>query len=361
MQDNDFLGFTFNGVHFTIFPHPSETASNVIQLTRVSEGDRYTDNLLPAGQDITADVPGGDGTYYFGTNFKYTQFNIDFAFDNLSESDIRKIRQVFSKRNSLAPLIFDEDPYKYWMVKCQGMPTLKTICFVKDEELGDVHLIHTTDLMAAITSNEWPSYAQIGNRVYKGEGQVSFISYYPYARCGSHGTSKWLNNYSTTWSSDKIFAPTKAQWSAAAGLLPSNYVNSNYSYDVPNGLTVHTYNPGDVAADFNIILAVDSGNAVGNSKLLTIQNAGSSSVDYIIAVSSMGDLVSAAVSNGDTYFQYNSRTELLEGCTSSGSTTGHLYNRFINPQSTLFKISTGDHLITANKPIQEIQYDYIYY
>jgi arginine decarboxylase-like protein len=118
MYDNDYVGFKFDGVHFTIFPHQSENQNSVIKLTRVSEGDRYSNNLLPQAQDATVDVPGGDGTYYFGTNFKYKQFDINFAFDELSEQNIRRLRQIFSKRNSLAPLIFDEEPYKYWMVKC---------------------------------------------------------------------------------------------------------------------------------------------------------------------------------------------------------------------------------------------------
>lgn len=98
------------------------------------------------------------------------------------------------------------------------MPQLRTICFVKDEELDDINLIHATDLANATTSNTWPTYTQVGERVYKGEGTVSFIAYYPYARCGSNGTGKWQSDYSVTWASDKIYAPTMSQWVGAAGL-----------------------------------------------------------------------------------------------------------------------------------------------
>lgn len=351
MYDNDFMGFKFNGVHFTIFPHPSEDSNNVVKLTRVSEGDRYTNNLLPLSQDATVDVPGGDGTYYFGTNFKQRQFDLSFAFDDLSEEKIRKIRQVFSKRNSLAPLIFDEEPYKYWMVKCQGMPQLKTVCFVEDAELGDVNLIHATDLIPATTNNSLPDYQQIGHRIYKGEGQVSFIAYYPFARCGSNGTSKWLNGYSTTWDSNKIYAPTLNQWSGTAGLA-----SSQGSYDIVNDVTTLTYNPGDIEADFEVIIARPT--ISGGSNLFTITQNGSSS---IIATTSISDLYETMYANNDAYLLYSSRTELLEGLNSSRQQTGRLYNRFIAPNSTLFKIKLGEAQFTASNTIISLVYDYIYY
>lgn len=46
----DFLGITLGEVH-----------SSQLNITRVSSGDRYDDNLLPNFKDVTAEVPGGDG------------------------------------------------------------------------------------------------------------------------------------------------------------------------------------------------------------------------------------------------------------------------------------------------------------
>ena len=351
MYDNDFTGFKFDGIHFTIFPHPSEAAANVIKLTRVSEGDRYATNLLPQSQDSTADVPGGDGTYYFGTNFKNRSFDINFAFDELSEADIRKLRQIFSKRNSLAPLIFDEEPYKYWMVKCQGMPQLRTVCFVENASLGSVNLIHATDLVPSTTNNTWPDYQQIGDRIYKGEGQVSFVAYYPYARCGSNGTGKWLSDYSATWNSNKIFAPTLSQWSGAAGLA-----GTQGSYDtIINNNTITTYNPGDMEADFKVVMS-RPGTSVVN--LLTLHKG---STDSIIKLQGGRAMYDAAIANGDSYVSYDSRTELLEGCNVNGVPTGHLYNRYIDPVSTLFKIKIGEATLTGGTTIQSLTYDYLYY
>jgi hypothetical protein len=55
---NDFVGFTFNGIH-----------SSELGILRTSEGSRFNENLLPTIQDKTVQVPGGDGTYYFGSYY----------------------------------------------------------------------------------------------------------------------------------------------------------------------------------------------------------------------------------------------------------------------------------------------------
>mgnify|MGYP006896010518 FL=1 len=37
-----------------------------LHLVVVSSSDRYSKNLLPEPTDYTEEIPGGDGTYYFG-------------------------------------------------------------------------------------------------------------------------------------------------------------------------------------------------------------------------------------------------------------------------------------------------------
>ena len=54
----DYLGFTYNGFH-----------SSDLGIVRVSDGSRYSENLLPSFQDKTVTVPGKDETYYFGSFF----------------------------------------------------------------------------------------------------------------------------------------------------------------------------------------------------------------------------------------------------------------------------------------------------
>jgi hypothetical protein len=71
----DFLAFSFNGKH----------SWDDFHIYRTSDGDRYNENLTPTLTDKTAEVPGGDGMYYFGTTHKQRDFNISFAFDSLTE------------------------------------------------------------------------------------------------------------------------------------------------------------------------------------------------------------------------------------------------------------------------------------
>lgn len=136
----DFLGITLGEVH-----------SSQLNITRVSSGDRYDDNLLPNFKDTTAEVPGGDGMYYWNTFYSQKPFVLNFAYDDLRDEDLRRLRQVFGFKG-VQPLIFDEFPYKKYMVKCVSPPSFKYICFDHMEM-----------------------------RLYKGEGQANLVAYYPYA------------------------------------------------------------------------------------------------------------------------------------------------------------------------------------
>jgi hypothetical protein len=69
------------------------------------------------------------------------------------------LRRLFSKKE-LVELSFDERPYVVYSVKPTGTPTLKTVCFENDEY----------------------------ERVYKGEGTLSLVAYYPY---GHTPTKLW--------------------------------------------------------------------------------------------------------------------------------------------------------------------------
>ena len=117
--DGDFIGFSFDGIH-----------SSDLGILRVSDGSRYNEYLLPTSQDITVQVPGGDGTYYFGSYYTNRPFSISIAFDSLTEEQIRKLRQTFTLKR-IGRLIFDEAPYKYYMAKVVSQPQLKYICFHK--------------------------------------------------------------------------------------------------------------------------------------------------------------------------------------------------------------------------------------
>ena len=140
VYSGDFLGFTIGNIH-----------SSQLNITRVSSGDRYEDNLLPNLKDTTAEVPGGDGMYYWNTFYQQKPFTLSFAYDDLRDEDLRALRQVFGFKG-VKQLIFDELPYKKYMVTCSAPPNFKYICF-----------------------------DQLEMRLYKGEGQANLVAYYPYA------------------------------------------------------------------------------------------------------------------------------------------------------------------------------------
>lgn len=116
-NDTDFVGFSYGGVH-----------SDTLKIIRTSNGSRYDLPLNAQIKDATADIPQGDGMMFFKSNFTTKSYSIDFAFDDLDEVGIRRLKQVFNGKE-VKDLIFDEEPYKVYSAKVTGTPTLKVICF----------------------------------------------------------------------------------------------------------------------------------------------------------------------------------------------------------------------------------------
>ena len=290
----DFIGFTFNGVH-----------SSDMGIIRTSDGSRFNENLLPASTDETVQIPGGDGTYYFGSNYTQRQIPISIATDELTETQFRQLKQWLGDKQ-IHPLVFDEAPYKTYMVKTSSIPTLKFICFDN------------------ITKNNGEMTV---NRVYKGEGSLQFIAYFPFARC----TKKYLSEYTDS---------NKEEWASASGLL-----TTQGDYD-GTGAEINLYNPGDVETDFFAYYARTSLKRLTkiyiNSNIL---NFDFSNNDNVI----------------DTYIRINSKANLIEGCDENFKPTGTLYNKFIT-SGDFFKIPTGENqLLSVGANCVKIEYDYLYY
>ena len=204
------------------------------------------------------------------------------------------------------PLVFDEAPYKTYMVKTSSIPTLKFICFDN------------------ITKNNGEI---VVNRVYKGEGSLQFIAYFPFARC----TKKYLSEYTDS---------NKEEWASASGLL-----TTQGDYD-GTGAEINLYNPGDVETDFFAYYARTS-----LKRLTTIYiNSNILNFDF-----SNNDNVI------DTYIRINSKANLIEGCDENFKPTGTLYNKFIT-SGDFFKIPTGENqLLSVGANCVKIEYDYLYY
>lgn len=289
----DFYGFRFNGVH-----------TSDLNIVRVSDGSRYSENLSPVFQDKTAQMLGSDGTLYWESFDTNKVWPIQVAFDELSEMQYRRLRQVFNGK-TMGELIFDELPFKAYTAKVQSSPQFKTICF------------DTPD----------------GARVYKGEGTINFIAYYPYAK----SVHKFLNEF------NDYEYDNKAQWAAASGMKPTRA-----SYD-GTGTTINLYNAGDLETDWQAFYIINS----SGSALTSISLNGG--VD--------GQMVFSSISQkktNDAYIRINSRTNLIEGCDSSKIPTGSLYNEFL-VAGDFFKIPLGESTFVSNTDCNEIKYDYLYY
>ena len=307
----DFIGFSFN-------EHRSES----LGIVRVSDGSRYNEDLVPTTQDKTVQVPGGDGFYYFGSDYTQRQFSINIAFDELTEKQFRELQQVFGTKE-LGKLIFDERPYKYYMVK-SSKPQLKYICFGKD-----------------------------GERIYKGEGTLTFTAYYPFAK----SAFKFLEKEIEEETGKEVYVLRKTysnieEWAEASGMKAQGGLDTIPAEPTENVYTISVYNAGDLEADF----------------ILKFNGAPNNTINIALGQQDVGDkkavlnLKSFSLKNTDTGFQINTKTNLIEGFNAEGL-TGTLYNENII-QGDFFKIPPREesyHIsVTGATPI-EIVYDYIYY
>lgn len=293
----DFIGFTFGGKHI-----------KDLGIIRVSEGDRYEEEIFPELKDRTTEVPGLDGSYYFGAEYGPKKFNLSIAYDHLTEEQFRELRQTFGRKD-IKELIFDEHPYKKYMAKVESPIELSYVCFDErkrtegterngvrrdgeEEQVIEVEVSDSVEVAAGDTAiytllhtpkgtvtiegiqdytvedNEYtftneteeditvtvsyvyestiivPKWEQVTpweysdetERIYKGEGKISFICYYPFAK----SAYKQL--------------PTEEEesgWAISSGILTADeYVG----YDTYNSGIIKIYNPGDKETGFKLYL-----------------------------------------------------------------------------------------------------------
>lgn len=311
----DYLGFTYNGVH-----------SSELGIFRVSEGGRFSESLLPNSQDKTVQRVGGDGAYFFGSQFTNKQITIPFAFDSLTENQLRRLRETFGDKKPHY-LIFDEMPYKQYEAKVTGSSTIKFVPF-----------------------SEGPT-----NRVYKGEGSVSFTCYQPYAT----SVEKFLDNY-----------PQKGQeeWAESSGMLQSEdqVDRLNINDNAPHSGYIVLHNPGVKPSDWRMGI--------------NIREDGSLPSIQVILGDQTFTFSSCEKKGDDDYIIFNTKTRLIEGyCADSYDDdgaiieyrkSGNIYNEHLDhgdffdiPQGTSLRmnISTSD---TSDRIIglfRDIDYCYYYY
>lgn len=332
----DYIGFTYNGKH-----------SSDLGIVRTSNGSRFDENLLPTMQDKTAQVPGGDGTYYFGSYYTQRQFPVSFAFDSLTEEQFAELKKLFGDKK-IHDLIFDERPYKTWKAKVTGSATIKHIPFAEGET----------------------------NRIYKGEGTIQFTCYQPYAVC----EKKWLSDYVTIstakqWkqglyeynSEKKMFVEIKKnefvssktyyedikninEWSVASGLKDTQNI-----YDKLQGAnSIKLYNPGDLESHFLLRFDFQNGK-IGAGQLSISQDSGR-----------LLNWKEITAEKNDAYVKFNTKLNLIEGYRADNIKSGYIYNQYIS-DGAFFTIPQGEStLVIADaasyvKSSSPIEYNYYYF
>ena len=256
----DFLGFSYNGVH-----------SSELGIFRTSEGSRFNENLLPTSRDITVQVPGGDGTYYFGSYYSQRNFTISYAFDELTEVQIERLGRIFGDKK-IHPLVFDEKPYKTYYAKVTGTTSIKHVPFTIEDQ-----------------------------RIYKGEGTIQFTCYQPFAICNK----KFLQQYNDV---------NINEWASSSGLLWSGE-----DVDTINASSgeIKVYNPGVKESDLRIGFSASE---------LKFQAADFKLGDKILCFEG------CSAKGNDNLIVFDSKTKMVEGYVSENGNkqkSGNLYNEYI--------------------------------
>lgn len=212
---SDMVGFYFGDYHTSQFG-----------LVRVSSGNRYTEYLFPSLKTNTVDNNSIDGSLYFGTSKSTRTFQIDLAFDSVTEDDLRDIKEWLT---GVHPLIFDERPYVAYTCTLNSTPQIKFLTFDED-----------------------------GDRVYKGEMSITFMSYLPYGY--TIEGKKYIDDFL-----DMNFD----EWSSASRLTYKDGLDK-----FENG-QISLYNGGDVETDYVLSFYTT---AAGKAKI----TLGSSSYEFTL-------------------------------------------------------------------------------
>ncbi len=424
----DFTGFTFGGYH----------SFDDLGVVRVSGGDRYEEELQSEIKDRTAEVPGLNGEYYFGSDYAPKKINIEIAFDSLTEEQFRKLRRVFGTKRT-QELIFDERPYKKYIAKIESPVELSYVCFdepkrhqssttsngirrdrendqeyVPGGEITDsitvlagetisftlthipngevviepmVEYVHEEGTYVYSFSNEeeepitvtltytydatpfeaaWEQitpwiYEEGTQRVYKGEGKISFICYFPFAK-----------------SVYKTLPEGSEEWAISSGLLTTAQYNEIDTYTilnppaegaeqeepVINGFKV--YNAGDVDTGFRLyipksIIEADDITLTYKADQVTT-TAALLLKQMILKTNDIGVLIDT---NNQTIVGVSQFNLDVSG-NAIYTTTGNLYNEYVD-SGYFFHLepntfgSTSIIEITNGSSDIKIFYDYLYF
>jgi len=332
-QKGDFLGFKFDNKH-----------SSDLNIVRTSDGDRFEEQIIPEVKDIAVEVPGMDGEYYFGSTYGPRSFDISIAYDHLTQEDFRKLRRIYGCKH-IGELIFDEAPYKKYLAKIESPIELSYICFDEQKkELTNFDGIYgQTTVMRPAEGTE---------RIYKGEGKLTFVTYFPFAKsCFKELPSEYENS----------------DWVISSGILSSTDRETN-NIDVNINGTIKVYNAGDAPTGFRLFIPKGQTNQI-SSVSLSYKSKASLSVPTAQLI-----INPITLTNTEVGYVIDTNSGLINGITSysldagNGSfiTSGNIYNSAVE-SGYFFKLepnedvtNTGVIEISGGEGAQ-IFYDYLYF
>lgn len=450
----DFTGFTFGNKH-----------SSDLGIIRVSSGNRYEDKLHPDIEDKTTEIPGLNGSYYFGGNYKAKTIEINIVFDSLNEEQIRLLKKTFNLTD-IKNLIFDEYPYKKYIAKVESPIELSYVCFdervkfvdvqrngvrrnrsedsledrifTKDitvpamdsvvyglpypskgevtisgmesyieedgfytftnetEEEIDVSITYTYEVLIPAWEQVTPySYSDRTERIYKGEGKIRFICYFPFAKSvfkqipfvyvKTSDTEVVTNKkYFTYNNSSNIYElvdnPSiddidtyyerineSNDWADSSGILSVNDYEMIDKYNDETG-EIKIYNGGDLSTGFRLYIPGDLSQQMSISyKKNNLETEDTASLI----------INSFELEDGDIGVLIDTTNSLIVGVESytapSGidgntiyTTSGNIYNKFVD-SGYFFSLEPNNKYDNATLQIEngpsgiEIFYDYLYY
>ena len=396
----DFIGFEFAGKH-----------SSDLGIIRTSDGDRFNEQLTPEIKDITVEVPGMHGEYFFGSTYGNRTFEVQIAYDHLTEEQFREMRKLYGIRN-VDTLIFDERPYKKYLAKIESPIELSYICFDEpkrkivgenenDKRYG-VRVINRIPITETIVDEDtqeeieietgeyevqreriYPYEREEGTeRIYKGEGSISFVCYFPFAK----------SVYKQIPISEE-----ESDWVISSGLLTAAEYATIDKYDNETGI-INVYNAGDVPTGFRLYIPFDAGaestlepitltykNILGAqmADILSIEAITKKDNDVGILIDTNNGLIVGVKPQltTETSIVYDSQTGALVNAEAQNvevgitydingnaqySTSGNIYNEYVEA-GDFFKLqpnlkNDGATIeITGGKEGIEIFYDYLYF
>ena len=328
----DFIGFEFAGKH-----------SSDLGIIRTSDGDRFSEQLTPEIKDITVEVPGMHGEYFFGSTYGNRTFEVQIAYDHLTEKQFREMRKLYGIRN-IDTLIFDERPYKKYLAKIESPIELSYICFDEpkrkivgenenDKRYG-VRVVNRIPITETIIDEDtqeeieietgeyeiqreciYPYEREEGTeRIYKGDGSISFVCYFPFAKSvykqlpfeyvltsdvELQQNKKYYIFNSQTLLYELVENPTiediqtyygrvnkeeVKDWAVSSGLLSVNEYELVDKYNNETGI-INVYNAGDVPTGFRLYIPFDAGaESTLESITLTYKNMSNAETANILSI-----------------------------------------------------------------------------